>query len=228
MVTATGTEWQRSRQRTPQDARRDQDDAVNDAPNESGGLICRQIQLDLQDLVASEDFKNHGQKVRFVVRNLRRELRDALEPGEISRGCFGCIVSQFAHKKVAIEDQKVCGTHDVCEVGEALDPSDSSCAAQICATLPACCSQEWSATCVGAVTSVCNDTCGGGTTTTRRGDDDDDRRRNDDLAAGDDDHDRWRNDDVAAGNTTTIGGGTTTLPPVTTTTIVAVRRRCRR
>ena len=119
----------------------------------------------MQELVGDEDFKNHGHRVRAVVRTIKRAIRQGPGRQEVSKGCFGCIVSQFA-QKIPVEDQEICGIHGVCEVGEALDPSDSSCVEEVCDAVPACCEDQWSATCVGQVGQLCDEVCEPGATTT--------------------------------------------------------------
>jgi len=49
--------------------------------------------------------------------------------------------------------------HAVCLEGGPLDSSCDTCAAQICALDPKCCTDEWDAYCVAKVGPVCNQTC---------------------------------------------------------------------
>jgi hypothetical protein len=54
-----------------------------------------------------------------------------------------------------------CG-HAICTTGSALDASCDACVALVCATDPSCCDTStgaWDATCVGDVSSICNETC---------------------------------------------------------------------
>jgi hypothetical protein len=52
--------------------------------------------------------------------------------------------------------------HDVCTVGDALDPSCGSCAAEVCANDDYCCNVAWDAMCVAEVDTFCASPCGGG------------------------------------------------------------------
>lgn len=49
--------------------------------------------------------------------------------------------------------------HPICAVGESLAPACDPCAATVCAADPYCCSDNWDATCVGEVTSICGTSC---------------------------------------------------------------------
>jgi hypothetical protein len=51
-----------------------------------------------------------------------------------------------------------CG-HPVCATGAALDATCESCATQLCAQDPYCCSTTWDATCVSEVASICGKSC---------------------------------------------------------------------
>jgi hypothetical protein len=50
--------------------------------------------------------------------------------------------------------------HDPCAVGTKLKSDCSSCTTKICASIPECCSDTWSSTCVAAVATICEQTCG--------------------------------------------------------------------
>jgi hypothetical protein len=49
--------------------------------------------------------------------------------------------------------------HDACAVGDALEPTCSTCAADVCAFDPACCTVAWTATCVEESETLCGNTC---------------------------------------------------------------------
>jgi hypothetical protein len=49
--------------------------------------------------------------------------------------------------------------HSICTTGIALGSSCDACAASVCAADPYCCQAAWDATCVGEVTSICNQSC---------------------------------------------------------------------
>ena len=53
-------------------------------------------------------------------------------------------------------------THDICSAGVTLASTCDSCAANICASDPYCCSTEWDAQCVSEVTTICGQSCDGG------------------------------------------------------------------
>jgi hypothetical protein len=60
----------------------------------------------------------------------------------------------------------ICGfspgcSHDVCQVGDPLDPGCTMCTAQICAVDAFCCQSFWDDLCVDEVASVCGQMCGG-------------------------------------------------------------------
>ena len=65
------------------------------------------------------------------------------------------------------EVQSVCGqscsapecAHPLCETGDPLDPACDSCAAQICAVDPYCCSGQWDRICTAQVETVCQGSC---------------------------------------------------------------------
>jgi len=50
-------------------------------------------------------------------------------------------------------------SHNLCEVGEPLDSTCNTCAAQVCFEDPSCCTDTWDSTCVGLAGSVCNHQC---------------------------------------------------------------------
>lgn len=50
--------------------------------------------------------------------------------------------------------------HSKCLLGEALDAGCDPCVARICAEDPSCCTEEWSASCVAKVKTVCDAWCG--------------------------------------------------------------------
>jgi hypothetical protein len=49
--------------------------------------------------------------------------------------------------------------HDTCAVGGPLEPTCSTCAAQVCAFDPECCTVAWTATCVEESEALCGNTC---------------------------------------------------------------------
>ncbi|MBW2693214.1 MAG: hypothetical protein JRE57_11365 [Deltaproteobacteria bacterium] len=49
--------------------------------------------------------------------------------------------------------------HNLCEVGEPLDSTCNTCAAQVCFEDPICCTDTWDSTCIGLVGTVCNHQC---------------------------------------------------------------------
>ena len=51
--------------------------------------------------------------------------------------------------------------HNVCEIGDAMDPSCGDCAAEICANDSFCCETEWDEMCVGHVDTYCATNCEG-------------------------------------------------------------------
>lgn len=51
-------------------------------------------------------------------------------------------------------------THDVCDVGAALDGSCDSCAATVCAQDSFCCTSSWDGTCVQNAENLCGISCG--------------------------------------------------------------------
>jgi hypothetical protein len=53
-------------------------------------------------------------------------------------------------------------SHDVCEIGGALNASCGSCEADVCALDPYCCNNDWDATCVSEAEQYCGSSCGGG------------------------------------------------------------------
>jgi hypothetical protein len=59
----------------------------------------------------------------------------------------------------AVEPPASC-THDVCDVGAALDGSCDSCAATVCAQDSFCCSSSWDSTCVQNAEALCGVSCG--------------------------------------------------------------------
>ena len=60
--------------------------------------------------------------------------------------------------EAAVDAAPVCA-HPVCAAGGPLDATCDSCATQLCAADPYCCSTAWDATCVGEVASICGNTC---------------------------------------------------------------------
>jgi hypothetical protein len=50
-------------------------------------------------------------------------------------------------------------SHNLCEVGEPLDSTCNTCAAQVCFEDPSCCGDSWDTQCVALVGSVCNHQC---------------------------------------------------------------------
>jgi hypothetical protein len=53
-----------------------------------------------------------------------------------------------------------CNAHDVCSTGAPLDAScDDSCVTDICDADPFCCNNSWDSLCVGAVPTVCGQSC---------------------------------------------------------------------
>lgn len=63
-----------------------------------------------------------------------------------------------AAAEAAVDAAPVCA-HPVCAAGGPLEASCDSCATQLCAVDPYCCSTAWDATCVGEVASICGNTC---------------------------------------------------------------------
>ena len=49
--------------------------------------------------------------------------------------------------------------HPICAAGGNLDRACDPCAATLCSQDPYCCDSEWDGTCVGEVTSICQQSC---------------------------------------------------------------------
>lgn len=76
-------------------------------------------------------------------------------------GCDPCVdaICDVAPECCQQPEPEPC-LHDPCAVGSALNSECSTCTTKICAVMPECCSGTWSAACVAAVTTVCEQTCG--------------------------------------------------------------------
>lgn len=58
------------------------------------------------------------------------------------------------------EPEPTACAHDVCEQGEALDPTcDADCVTAVCAADPFCCNSSWDSVCVGQVAEACSQSC---------------------------------------------------------------------
>ncbi|MCH8147196.1 MAG: hypothetical protein IH987_04275, partial [Planctomycetes bacterium] len=76
-------------------------------PYDMGSRWCGELQENVQESVGDEDenvYKNHGAYVAAAA----RLVSPALEAGEITDECSGCIINQFA-RSVPIADQESCG-----------------------------------------------------------------------------------------------------------------------
>ena len=76
-------------------------------PGDVGTIECAQAQLAIQTLIGNETtppYKNHGQYVKAAA----DAANTALQSGQITGACHGCIVSQFA-RSIPIAEQTACG-----------------------------------------------------------------------------------------------------------------------
>jgi hypothetical protein len=75
-------------------------------------------------------------------------------------GSVGCSSAEKPAEvsRRAQADTAACA-HPICAAGAYLDSSCDPCAALLCSKDPYCCSSEWDGTCVGEVTSICQQSC---------------------------------------------------------------------
>ena len=89
-----------------------------------------------------------------------QDLSDLLRASEVllTQGCRGCITSQFANG-TPVREQRACGFHDVCVIGDALKGSRDRCVAALCAVDDRCCKTGWGPECIALVQKACDRTC---------------------------------------------------------------------
>ena len=106
---------------------------------------------------------------------------DACEGGEaMSAGCDDCIAAvcdldpyccETAYDETCVSEAQsiaTCGcaapeetcAHDVCEAGDILDPTCSSCVESVCQADGFCCTTSWDDLCVSNAVELCGATCG--------------------------------------------------------------------
>jgi hypothetical protein len=119
------------------------------------GWMCRAVQREAQLAFGNRvpaSRKEHGE----LMQDLSELLRGSNPP--LTRACTGCITSQFANG-TAVAQQRACGFHDVCVIGDALKESTGACVAAVCAADDRCCKTVWGPDCVALVQTACGRTC---------------------------------------------------------------------